>query len=508
MPNEPRRPSAAPRAENRTTTRPAATRRPTEGQTRRVAETANKATAGSRPAAARSVNQSRSAPNAAGRQQPAKRQPVKGQTADKQPIRQRELTEKEKEKALRKQQRGEKIKKSADEIKAEFKSLTGFNKDAVRPDDIVRVRGGIDRPMLIIILILVCFGSVMVFTSSYAFAFSKFGDSYYFIRRQLGFVAAGLVFMFAASFFDYRVIRKLSRPYFLVVCGLLVLVLLKGVSAGEAQRWIYLGFISFQPSEFMKLGLAMTLADYYQFTEKQVRDKRFWVSSTFGTFLPLLILAIACGMVVLENHLSGTIILFAIGIIIIFCAGGKMVWLSGGALLFGGVVAVVVSKVDYVQHRIDIFRHPENYEITGDIWQTMQGEYAVGSGGMLGVGLGESRQKHLFISQPQNDYIYSVICEELGFVGAVIVLALFAVFVWRGYTIAMKAPDTFCKLTVIGIVTKVGIQALLNIAVVTNTIPNTGVTLPFFSYGGSALMILLLEMGIILAISRYSIEQK
>lgn len=511
MPNEIRR-NAASTDETRARPR-AAARQSGTGLSRQTPAKQTGASA-SHPKASRSAGMTRgmpARPAQMGSKQPAAAQKTAKSPAGSQvPARQQQaLSEKDREKALRKQQRGEKLKKNTGEIKEEFKNLTGyFNKDAVRPDDIVRVRGGIDRPMLIIILILVCFGSVMVFTSSYAFAFSKFGDSYYFIRRQLVFALLGIAAMLGASFFDYRIIRKLSRLYFIVVGLLLVAVLFKGSAEGEARRWLYLGFFAFQPSEFMKLGLAMTLADYYQLAEKQARDKRFWVSSVFGTFIPVALLAVVCALIVLENHISGTIIMFGIGLLIIFCAGGKLVWLLGVGGGFAVIVTAVITATGYATKRLDIWLHPENYSAQSEVWQTLQGLYAVGSGGMLGVGLGESRQKHLFVSQPQNDFIFSIICEELGFVGAVIVLLLFAVFVWRGFTIAMKAPDTFSKLTVIGIVGKVGIQALLNIAVVTASIPNTGVTLPFFSYGGSSLSILLLEMGIVLAISRYSIEQK
>lgn len=395
-------------------------------------------------------------------------------------------------------------------IKEEFKHLSlSFNRDALRPDDIFRVKGGFDRPMFLIILILVCFGSVMVFTSSYAYALHKYGDSYYFIRRQLMYVLVGIAAMlFVAAFVDYRWIRFASRFYFPLMIVMLVAVLLIGESEGDAKRWLNLGFVQIQPSEFMKLSLVLTLADLYSIVEKQVRDRRFWVSSAFGTFLPTVLLAVVCGLIALENHISGTIIMFLIGVLIIFCGGGKLVWLFGVGGAFAGAVAAIIAMTGYASKRLDIWLHPENYSSQSEVWQTLQGLYAVGSGGMLGVGLGESRQKHLFISQPQNDFIFAVICEELGFVGAICVIALFAALIWRGFKIAVKAPDTFSRLTVIGIVGKVGIQALLNIAVVTASIPNTGVTLPFFSYGGSSLTVLMVEMGVVLAISRYSTEQK
>ena len=171
-------------------------------------------------------------------------------------------------------------------------------------------------------------------------------------------------------------------------------------------------------------------------------------------------------------------------------------------------MAAIIAFTDYATKRLDIFRNPENYSVQSEVWQTLQGLYAVGSGGFFGVGLGNSRQKHLFVSQPQNDFIFAIVCEELGLIGAVAVIALFVAFFMRGLIISKRVPDVFSKLTVIGIVSKVVIQAFLNIAVVTNLIPNTGVSLPFFSYGGSALIILFMEMGVLLCISRYSCLEK
>ena len=375
--------------------------------------------------------------------------------------------------------------------------------------DVYRIKGGIDRPMLIIILVLICFGSVMVFSASYAYALSDTGDSYFFIKKQIGYVVAGILVMLAmAIFVDYRWIRWLTPLYFAGSTLLLLAVLVIGVAEGDAKRWLVLGPISFQPSETMKLGLVLMLAWYYSLTEKQVRAKGFWKSSFFGTFIPLFIVGFVCVLIALEKHISGTFIMFAIGMVVIFVAGGKLIWFAGAMGVFGVAVAFIISFTDYATKRLDIWLHPENYSVQSEVWQTLQGLYAVGSGGWFGVGLGNSRQKHLFVSQPQNDFIFSIVCEELGLIGAAFVIVLFVAFVWRGVIIAKRAPDTFSKLTVVGIVSKVAIQAFLNIAVVTNTIPNTGISLPFFSYGGTALLILFLEMGVLLAISRYSYLQK
>ena len=376
------------------------------------------------------------------------------------------------------------------------------------PENLVRVRGGVDRPMLVIILLLLCYGSVMVFSSSYAYALSDMGDSYYYIRKQILFVIAGLVAMVFVAHLDYKRVQKLTPLYFLGCLAMMGAVLVVGINEGDAKRWLDLGFATVQPSEFMKLGLVLILAWYYHKAERFVKTKLFWRSSLFGTFIPMVVVGVVCFLIILENHFSGTIILFAIGMLVIFAAGGKLIWFGLGVGGFGALVTFLIFATDYASKRIDIWINPQNYSTQGEVWQTLQGLYAIGSGGLLGVGLGNSTQKHLFVSQPQNDFIYSIICEELGLVGAVLVISLFLAFVWRGIKIAQNTPDTFSRLVVIGIVCKVGIQAFLNIAVVTGTIPNTGITLPFFSYGGSSLTILLAEMGILLGISRYSYQQK
>ena len=381
----------------------------------------------------------------------------------------------------------------------------------IKPEDIIRIRGGVDRPMLLIIILLISFGTVMVFSSSFPFALSKYGDSYYFIKKQLLFIAVGSIGMMAAIMFDYRWIKKVTTYVYVAALILLVAVLVTsmGSSSGEAKRWIEFGSIRFQPSEFMKLALVLMIAKYMSNHTDEITDySNFWRSSWHGFFVPFGFTALACLLVGLEKHFSGTIIMFLIGMVVIFAGGSRKFWfLIGG----GGAAAVIVPAmlfIDYAKLRIDTWLHPENYATDNEIWQTLQGLYAVGSGGWFGVGLGYSRQKHMFVSQPQNDFIFSIICEELGFVGALAVIVLFTMFVWRGVVIALKAPDTFSSLVVIGIISQVAIQAILNMMVVTNIIPNTGISLPFFSYGGTSLAMLMGEMGIVLCISRYSYQEK
>lgn len=383
---------------------------------------------------------------------------------------------------------------------------------SVSPEDIIRLKGGVDRPMLLIIILLICFGSIMVFSSSFPYALDKFGDSYYFIKRQLGFIAVGAVGMALAIVFDYRWVRKLTVPVYAVSVVLLIAVLFTsfGSSSGVAKRWLEIpGLPRFQPSELMKLALVLMLAKYMSDHEAEITDySNFWRSSWHGFFMPFMITGLACGLVALEFHFSGTIIMFLIGMVVIFAGGARKFWFFLGGGSMAAIIVPAILFTDYAKLRIDTWLHPEKYSADNEIWQTLQGLFAVGSGGIFGVGLGYSRQKHLFVSQPQNDFIFSIICEELGFVGALAVILLFALFVWRGMVIALRAPDTFSSLVVIGIVGKIAIQATLNMMVVTNLIPNTGISLPFFSYGGTSLAMLMGEMGIVLCISRYSYQEK
>ncbi len=398
---------------------------------------------------------------------------------------------------------------SSDKASEEKKKSKTRKNDFIKPTDIVRIRGGYDRILLVLVIVLTLFGLIMDFSASYAFAYSKYGDSFYFVKRQAIFAVLGLCAMFFAMHFDYRWLRKVTVPIFAVTLALLVAVLLYGVASGVAQRWINIGdIITIQPSEIMKFSLVTLLALYVARNQDRItnyRNKR--QSNIYGIFIPFAIIAVCCVLILLEKHFSGTIIVFAIGMIVIFAGGAKIRWFVG---LGGGALAAIIPLimlVPYARGRVDMFFHPENYKITDKIWQTMQGLYAVGSGGLFGVGLGNSRQKQLYVSQPQNDFVFSIIAEELGFAGAVLVIILFMLLIWRGFTIALKAPDTFSSLVVIGLIGKVALQAILNIAVVTNSIPNTGISLPFFSYGGTALLMQLGEMGIVLSISRYSYQK-
>ncbi len=374
---------------------------------------------------------------------------------------------------------------------------------------IERQRHGVDRPMLIIILLLIALGTVMVFSASYPSALKERGDSYYYIRNQMLWVALGGFAMTVLTLMPYRLIKALAPAAAIISIVLLVLVLIMGTARGVAQRWLNLGFISFQPSEFAKAALILFLSfyidKYYEITSKGLDKKKTF---KHGILFPGLIVAVFCGLVLLEKHLSGTIILALIGMAIIFISGAdivKMVVTYGVPALLAGAVYLMTNE--YALKRI-ITHGDENADVLGEAWQTTQGLYAIGSGGLLGMGIGDSNLKFNYVSEAHNDFIFTIWCEELGLVGALLLVVLYGFFVWRGITIAKKAPDMYSSLVAFGITFQVGIQATLNIMVVTDLIPNTGVSLPFFSYGGTSLIILMAEMGILLAISKHSYQKK
>ncbi|MBQ4137436.1 MAG: FtsW/RodA/SpoVE family cell cycle protein [Clostridia bacterium] len=375
---------------------------------------------------------------------------------------------------------------------------------------IVRYKGPMDRVFLILVLILICFGSVMVFSASYAYSMSRYnGNGYVYISKQLINVLIGLGFMFGiAKLVDPYTLRKNVGKLYFVTIILLALVLLIGTIGGGAKRWIMIAGFSVQPSEIAKATLVFMLAAHFEkHSERIISPKSTKESLKYGLLWPLMYTGILCLLVVLEKHLSGTIIIFLIGIAVMWAGGTDAKFILIPGLVCGSLLTVLALLIPYTKRRIDIWLNPTN-DLTGDGWQTIQGLNAIGSGGLLGLGPTNSRQKHMYVSQPQNDFIYSILCEELGFIGAVTVIVLFVMLIVRGYHIAKHAPDTFSSLVVIGIVSKIGLQAAFNIGVVTNLIPNTGISLPFFSYGGSSTIVLLAEMGVVLSISRFSRQDR
>lgn len=357
--------------------------------------------------------------------------------------------------------------------------------------------GSFDMTFFMLVLILLVIGLVCMFSASFVYAYYWDNDSYYYIKRQLFFAVLGVVGMLVASLVDYHKLHKIAVPAILVSWVLLVIALITPSSTG-IHRWIKLGSFTFQPSEVAKFALVLVFAHMISLNYKKM--KKFGVG-----FVPfILLLGGTCALVFLEPHLSGTVLLLGIGLIMMYVGGSRMLYI--GLLVGLGVVAVayMILVKGYEQDRIAVWLEPlEVYKTDRDAaWQTVQSLYAIGSGGILGQGLGNSRQKHLFLPEPQNDFVFAVVCEELGLVGAVLIILLFAALVWRGFTLAMKAPDKFGSMLIIGLTAQVGLQAALNMAVVTNLIPNTGISLPFFSYGGTSLVMLLAQMGIILGVSR------
>lgn len=385
------------------------------------------------------------------------------------------------------------------EAPPQSKAKRSFLSELLNPEisTVYRVRGGMDRTFLIIVILLICYGSVMIFSSSYVFAASRLGSSFYFVKRQIVFALLGTAAMVIISFIDYGFIKKLTVPIFGVSFVLLALVPFVGETLKGATRWIRIGPLQFQPSDIMKFSLVLILASYISYFATKMKDFKF------GILIPAGITGLVCVITLLEHHMSGTIILFLIGVSMIFMSGANWKILAGIGGVFGVGAIGVMLFTDYMKSRIDAWLHPELF-LQNKGWQPYQSLLAIGSGGLFGVGLGNSYQKHLWLPEPQNDFIFAILCEELGFIGALALIALFLLLIWRGFVIAKRAPDVFSSLLVAGLTAKVGIQAILNIAVVTASVPTTGIALPFFSYGGTALVMQLAEMGIILGVSRYS----
>ena len=365
-------------------------------------------------------------------------------------------------------------------------------------------RKPLDLPLLVLVLLLLTSGLIALFSASYATAYYNEGNSFAFISRQLIWAALGLVAMIVISNIPYQIFHRLALPIMLFSIALLIVVLFMPPING-CRRWIFIGGFNIQPSEIAKFAITIFFSQLIVvFGEEKMKTFRFGV-------LPFLItLGVVGALMVLEPHLSGTVLIMCIGLAIMFVGGTKIKWFAFGGLIVVAAVVVVIFTPDliaYAKDRIDFWFHPENDPL-GKGFQTLQSLYAIGSGGLLGLGLGNSRQKYMYLPESENDFVFAVWCEELGFVGAALVIILFALLIWRGFVVAAKAKDKFGSLIAVGLTVQIGIQALLNIAVVTNTIPNTGISLPFFSYGGSSLLMLLAQMGVLLSISRHAHIEK
>lgn len=393
-----------------------------------------------------------------------------------------------------------------------------------RPDWLAT--GSFDVPFLLLVIIILTIGVVMLFSASYTYAYyNKNGDSAYFFKRQLLFAVIGVGAMLGISKVKYEYFKLVGVLGLPIAWLLLIIVLILPARFGDFHRWIYIGGISFQPSEIAKLVVILFCAWGMERNHKKIIGKSVNQSAfskkiseltngkivVYDSFVQLClygaVIVITAGLVYLENHLSGTLLILAIGATMMFMGEFKKHWFIIIGIVAVVLIVFVVTNPEilekYAGARITAWLD-KSYDPKGARWQTNNSLYAIGSGGLFGAGLGNSKQKHLFVSEPQNDFIFSIVCEELGFVGASIIILLFALLVWRGVVIGIHAKDRFGALTAIGIVFQVGMQTALNIGIVTDTLPNTGISLPFFSYGGTSLMMLLAEMGMVLSVSRYS----
>lgn len=417
--------------------------------------------------------------------------------------------------------------------------------------------GGIDIVFVFIVLMLLGIGLVMMFSASYPSAFIDQNDSTHYIKRQLGFAVFGIVAMLFFSKIKPDFWKWKFIPY-LIFAGsyfLLFIVFLFDTDSDGIHRWIELGPVRFQPSELAKFAVIVAGAYIYSKYSKKMSTSRAVKSGIGGkinkkigagivreSWIPTWLFCAFFGstalLVLLESHLSGFLLIGALGVFMMFLGGVRARWFVAGIAIVLVVVLLIcipinatiqeknelleageITKSEADEYVIDnvsvlflkgyqveriISWLDKDYAPTGARWQPNQGLYAIGSGGFFGKGLGNSTQKYLYVSEPHNDMIFSIVCEELGFVGAAIIVVLFALLVWRGITIGLNSKSKFGSLLAMGIVLQVGLQALLNIAVATDTIPNTGISMPFFSYGGTSLVVLLSEMGIVLAVSRDS----
>ena len=360
---------------------------------------------------------------------------------------------------------------------------------------IVDERGMMDIPFLVLTLLLLAIGLVMLFSASYARAYTDEGNSTYYFARQAIFAVFGVAAMLFITRINYQIWRMLAFPMLAVSVLLLVLVLLMGSSGGGAQRWIVLGGIRFQPSEVTKLAIIVCFATLISSYKEKMQTFRYGVLPFAG------ILCVIVGLLALQPHLSAIVIIGMIGALMMFLGGTKVRWFvigAGVAVAFG---YIYLTAKGYALDRILTWQDPFS-DPSDDGYQTVQSLYAIGSGGLFGLGLGKSRQKYLYLPEEHKDYIFAIVLEELGLIGGLLIILLFILLIVRGYWLAMHARDRFGALLIAGIMTKLALQVFFNIGVVTNFLPATGISLPFFSYGGTALMLQLFEMGMVLQVSR------
>jgi cell division protein FtsW len=377
---------------------------------------------------------------------------------------------------------------------------------AVNDAPVVRTRP--DGVFLVLAFLLILIGTVMSFSASTAYAQREYGNSFHFLIEHLKHLCVGLVPALICIFLlTPQRARLMAVAIYGVSLVLLVAVLIIGVTGGGAQRWISLGGFTFQPSELAKTGIIMLLALYMTKHEDAICGKGTTLRSLLHGFLvPALIIGLVCLLVGLEKHFSGIIIIGSIGVAMMFISGTKFWYFLSCLPVVGGLFAIIM-QTDYAKARVDSWLN-RGADALGSDWQSTQGLYAIGTGGLYGLGLGQSQLKNGYVSQPQNDFVFTIVCEELGFFGATAILILFLALTWRGFLLALHASDKFCSLVIFGLSFKLALHVLLNVGVVSGLLPNTGVALPFFSSGGSATLIQLFDVGIILGLSRFCTQKR
>ncbi len=363
------------------------------------------------------------------------------------------------------------------------------------------VRGGMDMPFFFLVILLLVIGMVMMFSASYAYAYYTMGDSYYYLSRQALFAVVGVALMIGVSFFDYHHLHRLALIVLAIAFGLLVLVLFMP-AVNQVHRWINLGIFSFQASEVLKFAIILFYAHWASIYFEKMDTFKHGVLPAIAIAVPSIILLI------MEPHYSCIVIITLLLAVMMWCSGVRARWfaIGIGVVVSAFLILQVTGLLKYAMERLKGWGMALETDLSADmqnlVWQTKNSLYAIGSGGLTGMGIGQSRQKYLYLPEPQNDFVFAVVIEELGLIGGIIILALFALLVGRGIMVSLRAKDRFGMLLGVGLTAQVGLQVVLNILVITDTLPNTGISLPFFSYGGSSLLMLLAQMGIVLSISR------
>ncbi len=362
-------------------------------------------------------------------------------------------------------------------------------------------RGPLDLPFLVLVLLLTGIGLIMLLSASFPSAYyeTKNNNPTYYFTRQAVFAVMGVAAMLMIGKINYGRFRALAKPLLGAAIILLVLVLIPGIgqTRNNATRWIGIGeLFTFQPSEIAKLAVILYFSDSISKKKEKMHTLRYGIAPY------LLILLVIAGLMMMEPHLSGTVLIMGAGAALMLVGGISWSWVLAALGAVGGVASLFISGViQYGQSRIAMWHNPW-LDPQGEGYQLLQSLLTIGSGGLLGVGLGKSRQKFLFLPEEHNDFIFAIVCEELGLIGAAVIMLLFAALILRGYWIALHARDRFGSLLVVGVITLIALQTFLNIGVVTGLLPTTGISLPFFSYGGTALSIQLAEMGVVLSVSR------